>query len=135
MAERIIRQLIDDLDQSEIADGEGGAVEFAFRGTVYKIDLSAANAAALEQALAPYIAAANRVSGPPVRPERPTTTSTPRRGGRRTKSAAPKRSTGDIRAWASENGHEVSARGRIPASVVEAYEQARTADRRKRARR
>jgi hypothetical protein len=134
MAERIIRQLIDDLDQSEIADGEGGAVEFAFRGTVYAIDLSDANASTLEQALAPFIAAATRVSGPPVQSERPAA-STPRRSARRPKSAAPKNSTGAIRAWASENGHEVSARGRIPASVVEAYEQARTVTRRKRPRR
>jgi Lsr2 len=134
MAERIIRQLIDDVDQSEIADGEGGAVEFAFRGTVYTIDLSDANAAALEQALAPFIAAATRVGGPRPRSQRPTT-STPRRGSRRTKAATPKHSSGEIRAWASEHGHEVSARGRIPASVVEAYEQAHTADRPKRPRR
>jgi hypothetical protein len=133
MAERIIRQLIDDLDQSEIADGEGGPVEFAFRGTVYTIDLGAANAAKLEQALAPFIAAATRVSGPRVRPERPATST--RRGPKRTKAARPKHSSAEIRAWASENGHEVSARGRIPAPVVEAYEQARAADRPKRPRR
>jgi hypothetical protein len=133
MAERIIRQLIDDLDQSEIADGEGGPVEFAFRGTVYTIDLSAANAAKLEQALAPFIAAATRVSGPPVRSERPATST--RRGPTRTKAVRPKHSSGEIRAWAAENGHEVSARGRIPAPVVEAYEEARAADRPKRPRR
>jgi hypothetical protein len=133
MAERIIRQLIDDLDQSEIADGEGGPVEFAFRGTVYTIDLSAANAAKLEQALAPFIAVATRVSGPRVRSEPPT--SKPQRAARSAKLAAPKHSSAEIRAWASENGHEVSARGRIPSPVMEAYEQAGTAGRRKRARR
>ena len=30
--------------------------------------------------------------------------------------------TAAIREWADANGHEVSARGRIPSSVLEAYE-------------
>ena len=49
MAERIIKQLIDDLDQTEIADGKGGSVEFALRGTTYRIDLSDSNIAKLEK--------------------------------------------------------------------------------------
>jgi len=32
-----------------------------------------------------------------------------------------------IRQWAHESGHDISARGRIPASVIEAYEQAQSA--------
>jgi hypothetical protein len=31
---------------------------------------------------------------------------------------------GAIREWARRNGHQVSDRGRIPSSVVEAYESA-----------
>lgn len=38
--------------------------------------------------------------------------------------ASSRRDTGAIRTWARENGHEVSERGRIPASVVEAYDAA-----------
>lgn len=58
MAQRITTQLIDDLDQSEISEGNGGSVEFALRGTTYTIDLSAANIAKLEKAFAPFVKAA-----------------------------------------------------------------------------
>jgi hypothetical protein len=123
MAERIIRQLIDDLDQTEIADGKGGPVEFAFRGTVYRIDLSDGNAAKLEKALAPFVASATRVSGP--RGGSSGSTSVPtrkRRGAKRSAKSTSASSTAAVRAWAAENGHAVSARGRIPASVLSAYE-------------
>jgi hypothetical protein len=32
-----------------------------------------------------------------------------------------------VRRWAQENGHEIANRGRIPAAVVQAYEQRSTA--------
>ena len=43
MAERVIRQIIDDIDKSEIAEGEGERIEFTFRGVAYQLDLSNAN--------------------------------------------------------------------------------------------
>jgi hypothetical protein len=43
---------------------------------------------------------------------------TPRRKRRRRSSA----SSADIRTWAQSNGHRVADRGRIPASIVEAFE-------------
>ena len=52
MAERVIRQIIDDIDKSEIAEGEGERIEFTFRGVAYQLDLSNANVAKLEKALA-----------------------------------------------------------------------------------
>ena len=55
MAERVIRQIIDDIDKSEIAEGEGERIEFTFRGVAYQLDLSNANVAKLEKALAPFI--------------------------------------------------------------------------------
>jgi hypothetical protein len=58
VAERIIRQLFDDLDQTEIPDGKGGSVEFALRGTTYTIDLTDANIAKLDKAFAPFVKAA-----------------------------------------------------------------------------
>ena len=123
MAERIIKQLIDDIDQTEIGDGKGGTVEFAFRGTSYRIDLSDANIAKLEKAFAPFVAAATRTSGPSAATRAGGATRRKRGGARATKrtSANP---TAKIRAWATENGHEVSARGRIPAAVVTAYDSA-----------
>lgn len=125
MAERIIRQLIDDLDQTEIADGKGGSVEFALRGTAYSIDLTDANIAKLDKAMAPFVAAAAKASGTPAETSRASTPSTrKKRTGRRTSKRANTNTSATVRAWAAENGHEVSARGRIPASVTEAYDQA-----------
>jgi hypothetical protein len=62
MAERVIRQIIDDIDKSEIAEGEGERIEFTFRGVAYQLDLSNANVAKLEKALAPFIDAATSAS-------------------------------------------------------------------------
>lgn len=114
MARRIVHQLVDDLDGSVLEIGEGETVLFSLDGIAYEIDLTEENAAALRDALAPYIGAARSVS---------TRSSAGNGGGR------PRRRTGQqdytaIRAWAKENGHSVSERGRIPASVLEAYEAA-----------
>lgn len=65
MAKRITCQTFDDLDGSEFAEGDGEHVEFSLRGVFYQIDLSAANVAQLEQALRPFIDAADKVSGTP----------------------------------------------------------------------
>jgi hypothetical protein len=88
-------------------------VRFAFEGTDYEIDLNARNAAALGKQLALYIEHARRAGRPQDR-----------RPGR---TAAGRQRSGDIRAWAKEQGLAVSERGRIPASVVEQYHVARIA--------
>jgi hypothetical protein len=113
MAERIVRQLIDDLDGNEIPSGGGERIEFAFRGAAYQIDLTAANAAKLDKALKPYVDAAMKVRG--------------RRGRRSNGSGngvASKEQLSGIREWARKNGHQVSDRGRIKAEIVEAFEAA-----------
>ncbi len=117
MAQKTIVHLIDDLDGSEATQ----TVEFGHQGKTYKLDLSDQNAAELEEALAPYIAAAQNVAG---------VTGSGRRGGRR--AAAPQQRSGDsknydpkeVRAWAQSNGLEVPARGRIPGSVLEQFKAA-----------
>lgn len=114
MAQRTIVQLTDDLDGTEASE----SVSFALDGTPYTIDLSDENAAALREALAPYIAAARRDGGR-ARRSNVTHITNGRRG----------RSTGDVdpktvRAWAAENGIAISARGRIPADIVAQYQQA-----------
>lgn len=112
MAKKVITLLTDDLDGSK-ADR---TVEFGLDGVTYTIDLSENNVGKLRQALDAFISAGSRVgrSGPESR-----------RMGRRTNGAAPTRSSRDqnraIREWAVKNGYEVSERGRIPASIVEAY--------------
>ena len=60
MAQRVEIILIDDMDESP-ADEK---VKFALDGTNYEIDLSATNAAALRELLAPYVGAGRPVAGP-----------------------------------------------------------------------
>jgi hypothetical protein len=112
MAKKVITVLTDDLDGGD-ADR---TVEFGLDGVSYTIDLSEENAGKLRKVLDPFIAAGNRVGRGGLESRRPT---------RRSGSAAPTRSDRDqnkaIREWASKNGYDVSERGRIPASVVEAY--------------
>lgn len=102
MARTIQIILTDDIDGS--ADAQ--PVSFGFAGNDYTIDLAPANLAKLEEALAPFIAKAERVG---------------RRKGKRGAAVA-KNDTSAIREWAAANGFEVSDRGRIPAAVLAAYE-------------
>lgn len=117
MAERVIRQLIDDIDGSEIADGKGESIEFSIRGERYRIDLSAQNVTKFDKALSPYLKAATKVSASRSSARKPAT----KRSGR---SRTPRVQLSQVREWASENGYEVSSRGRIAADIVEAYEAA-----------
>jgi hypothetical protein len=121
VAERIIRQVVDDLDHTELADGDGERVEFGFRGVAYHLDLSKTNVAKFEKALAPYIKAATEAASveDESRPRRKATTRRSRSGKR-----SPKQDTAAIRTWANDNGYAVSQRGRIPSEVVEAFRSA-----------
>src|SRR5437763_10270180 len=113
MAQKVLVQLVDDLDGSTAEQ----TVEFALDGVQYQIDLSEDNAGALRDALAPFVSAARRAGG-------------------RKRSAAPRAAAGRpsptsdrernqaIREWARAQGMNVSERGRIPADVVEAYDKA-----------
>ncbi|WP_294981886.1 Lsr2 family protein, partial [uncultured Microbacterium sp.] len=62
MARKIVHQLVDDLDGTVLEVGDGETVLFSLDGTAYEIDLTTDNAAALRDALAPYVAAARSVS-------------------------------------------------------------------------
>jgi hypothetical protein len=106
MAQKVTVALADDLDGGPADE----TVRFGVDGTAYEIDLSAKNAAAFRHHLAPFIDHARRAG----RGQR-------RRPGR---TAASRDRSGSIRAWAKEAGVAVSARGRIPASVVEQYQAA-----------
>lgn len=117
MARRIVHQLVDDLDGSVLEIGSGDTVLFSLDGTAYEIDLTDDNAAALRAAFAPYIAAARSVSAR-------SGTAAPRGKGPAPQKRAGQRDYAPVRAWASENGFTVSERGRVPASVLEAYDAA-----------
>ncbi|MGQ1799012.1 histone-like nucleoid-structuring protein Lsr2 [Kocuria oceani] len=94
-------------------DLEGGPAEetlqFGLDGRQYEIDLSTANAEKLREALRPFVASGRRAQGKTARSAGPRS------------SAGGNPETAKIRAWAKENGHEVSDRGRIHQSVKDAY--------------
>ncbi|MEV7618903.1 Lsr2 family protein [Microbacterium sp. NPDC089321] len=120
MARKIIHQLVDDIDGEVLDDGEGETVTFSIDGTAYEIDLSEKNAAGMREALEPWISKARRVSSSAA------ARGSNGRGGRRSQSSAggAKRDLTVVRTWARENGHEVSDRGRVPGTVLEAYDAA-----------
>jgi hypothetical protein len=98
--------LVDDLDGGSADE----TVTFGLDGNAYEIDLSQANADRLREALAPFVAGARRISG---------------RKGRATPRSSGNSDAAAIRAWAKQNGHAVSERGRVSAEIRAAYEAAR----------
>lgn len=112
MARKTITQITDDIDGSSNAE----EVTFSLMGVDYTIDLSKKNRAALEKALKPYMDAGSRVR------RRTRSTSSPKRSA--TSKSASSLDLRAVRTWASANGHEVSTRGRVPQSVLEAYQEA-----------
>lgn len=109
MAQKIVVELVDDPDGTSGDDIE--TMTFGLDGVSYDIDLNQDNADQLRKALADYIAAGRRVGG------------RAKRGGAAT-TAGGNGQAQVIREWAKQHGHEVSERGRIAASVIEAYEAA-----------
>jgi len=109
MAQKTIVQLIDDLDQGKAEE----TVTFGLDGSSYEIDLSKKNAAKLRDVLSVYVANARRVSRGSGR-----SSSGSRRGraGR-----GDREQTQAIREWARKNGYKVGEKGRIPATILEAY--------------
>ena len=116
MARKVQVILSDDLDDSISADE---TVTFALDGTTYEIDLSEKNASEMRDVLGKYVTAARKVSSRGTRASGAGRSRATGGGGRMDREQA-----GAIRDWARKNGHDVSDRGRIPASVVEAFEAA-----------
>ncbi|MDQ3735553.1 MAG: Lsr2 family protein [Actinomycetota bacterium] len=111
MARKVQVILTDDID----GDTADETVAFALDGTSYEIDLSAKNSKALREAIAPYVGHARRVT----KSRRSATSGSGRSGG-----TADRAQTQAIRDWARRNGHKVSDRGRIPSTVIEAFNSA-----------
>jgi hypothetical protein len=63
VASRTIVELIDDLDNKPVKQGDGETVSFALEGVEYTIDLSKANATKLRKAMEPYIQVARTIGG------------------------------------------------------------------------
>lgn len=109
MAQKVQVLLVDDLDGGEADE----TVTFALDGKTYEIDLTTGNADKLRSLLDPYVKGGRRTGG--------------RASGGRGKARAASggsQDTAQIRAWAKENGYEVNDRGRVPATIREAYEKA-----------
>ncbi len=115
MAQQTTVRFIDDLDGSDAA----GTFDFALDGRQYQIDLSDENAAKLRDALAPYIGAARKAGGRGRGRGRARQTVVAEKSARSNRDQ-----TAAIREWARANGHEVSDRGRISKSVMQAYQTA-----------
>jgi hypothetical protein len=116
----------DDLTGDTLTPDDTQTVTFTVDGVSYEIDLSAKNAASLRNDFAAWTEHAHTVPG--TTPTR----RTPRRAARQSlttaqrpktaqRSTANRESSARIREWAQSNGHTVSGRGRIPATVVDAY--------------
>jgi hypothetical protein len=136
---------VDDLDGS-VKDVV--AVTFGFKGKVYAIDLGPDSRAALEAALAPFLGSATEYAALPQPPEqaevkistpaivvpspkrtppkKPVLTSVkgPSRSAKKLTAESPKLDFRAVRDWAPANGYSVSATGRVPKIVVQAYRDA-----------
>lgn len=115
MAQKVQVLLVDDLDGGEASE----TVSFALDGGSYEIDLSQKNAGQLRDAFAKYVGAARKAG---------------RSGGAAARSSGSSRGRGGsasmdrdqaaaIRSWAKKQGLKVSDRGRIPATIIEQYNQ------------
>jgi hypothetical protein len=102
MAQRVQVILVDDVDNGPADE----TMQFTVEGVQYEIDLSAAHAAEMRAAFAPWVAAARKVSG---------------RSSGKARSGSGS-DTSKVRAWAKAQGHDVSERGRISATVRAAYD-------------
>jgi hypothetical protein len=89
-------------------------VAFGVDGRGYELDLNAQHAADLRHRLAPFVERARLV------PQRRFTATA--------RTAASRERSRQMRAWAEQQGLAVSAHGRLPASVIQEYDKAHSAE-------
>lgn len=114
MAQKVQVLLVDDLDGGEASE----TVSFALDGSSYEIDLSGKNAEELRDAFAKYVGSARKAGRTSASSS---TRSTRRSSGGST--AMDRDQAAAIRSWAKKQGLKVSDRGRIPATIIEQYNQ------------
>lgn len=112
MAQKTTVLLVDDLEGGEAAE----TIAFALDGTNYEIDLNGKNADKLRSSLEKFVSKARSV--------KTSSTAAGRRAARRTSRATTGPTPTQIREWANHNGIAVSARGRVPQTVIDQYQQA-----------
>ncbi|PZS19019.1 MAG: nucleoid-associated protein Lsr2 [Pseudonocardiales bacterium] len=112
MAQKVIREFIDDIDGSEAER----TFTFAVDGTNYEIDLSSQNIKEFNEAIGGFVESARKVkaSGRGRRVHKTTTSD----------SGRSREQTQTVREWARQEGHSVNDRGRIPVSIQQAFDHA-----------
>ena len=115
MARKTVVTLVDDLTGETAEDIS--TVGFAVDGMAYELDLTGENSAKLRDTLSPYVRAGRKIGARRRGETRP---------GRIIKSSGSAASYNretlkSIRAWAKQNGHQVSDRGRLSAEVLQAW--------------
>ena len=120
MARKTVVTLVDDLTGETAEDIS--TVEFAVDGMAYELDLTDENSTKLRDTLSPYVRAGRKIGGRRRGDTRP---------GRIIKSSGSaagyhRETLKSIRAWAKQNGHRVSDRGRLSAEVLQAWHIAQT---------
>ncbi len=113
MAQKVIRQFIDDIDGSEAER----TFTFAVDGTHYEIDLSSANIKEFNEAIAGFVESARKVKASSYS-RRGRKAGADTGGGGRSREQIQA-----IREWARQQGHDINERGRIPASIQQAFDQ------------
>jgi hypothetical protein len=107
MAQKVQIILEDDLTGGPAEE----TLRFSLEGVEYQIDLNKENADKLRKALSPFIAVGTKTNGRGRRPAgRP--------------AAQRNNLTAKVRAWAKEQGYDVSDRGRIHQDIFDKYEAA-----------
>ncbi|MBC2644487.1 MULTISPECIES: Lsr2 family protein [unclassified Rhodococcus (in: high G+C Gram-positive bacteria)] len=114
MARKVVVEMVDDIDGTVFGD-DGESIHYAVEGVEYVIDLKDEHAKELRETFEYYIAHSTRVGGRKHRSDRQVNPATVRRSSGETQK---------IRAWAIEQGYEISSRGRIPTEIEQAFHDA-----------
>ncbi|MEW2426283.1 Lsr2 family protein [Streptomyces sp. NPDC017943] len=109
MAQKIVTVYTDDLTGAESEEVQTHT--FSLDGVNYEIDLASESYDKLFEALSPFISGGRKVGRTKA-------------SARRSKQNTDSPSAEEIRTWARDNGHTVNDRGRVPASIREAYAKA-----------
>lgn len=104
MARITVVEVVDDLSGEVLSDPE--TVRFGIDGSEYQLETSQESADELRSLLQEYAKISRK------------------RATRRSDAARAAASVADIRAWAVQNGWDISERGRVPKVIVDAYNEA-----------
>lgn len=102
----------DDMTGKEVKDGEVQHREFTHNGKTVRLDLSKASAKTFDDTVQAWMEKGTQVFNAGTRRAKRSTGGT----------SARRKDLPEIREWAKTNGHKVSDRGRVAASVIEAYD-------------